>query len=112
MAETDTATNNAYTLLPKRLEPLDLTNSPFPGSLAVLSDSREECCGYAVASSNRVSIVRWQNGIQHNTVEPFSNGEDTPSGDGLTLVTGIEWCYLASGESVLVITSFAGFTVS
>ncbi len=114
MAESEgAATNNTYTLLPKRLEPLEMTNSPFPGSLAVLMDSREECCGYAVVSNNKVTIVRWMNGqIQHNIVEPFSNGDDNRTRDGLTLVTGVKWCYLVSGETLLVITSFAGFTVS
>ena len=112
----DTATNTTYSLLPERLTPLELSPSPFPGSIAVLSDSREECCGYAVSSGSKVVIARWKDGNDQRSivVEPFlsSNADDVDSVDGLTLVTGVKWCYLLSGETVLVITSFAGFTVS
>ena len=113
----DTATDNTYTLLPKRLTTLEQSPSPFSGSISVLKDSKEECCGYAVSSGSKVIVVKCGegSGYKHITLEPFSscgNDDAAYSVDGLTLVTGVRWCYLASGESVLVITSFAGFTVS
>ena len=115
MASHDTATNNTYTLLSNRLEALKLTSSSFPSNLTVLSDARGECCGYATSSGNKVIVIRWRNGIYSQTiVEPFSCSMDDEmeSVDGLTLVNGVKWCYLLSGETVLVVTSFAGFAVS
>lgn len=116
---TDTATNSLYALhMHQRLIPLEKCPSPFSGSLAVLSDKRGECCSYAIACGSHV-IIAQVNGEDNEVpqekdtvLEPFSTGNSNGVVDGLTLVTGMKWCTLASGQTVLVVTSFAGFIVS
>ena len=108
------ATNNTYSQLPKRLESLKLSASSFSGNLAVLSDTRGECCGYAVAHGSSVCVIRWESGssCKQTLIEPFASATEEGVVDSLTLITGVKWCDLLSGQTVLVITSFAGFVVS
>lgn len=119
---------SSYSQLPKRLESLKLSASCVPGNLAVLCDSTRECCGYAVAHSSKVVIIRWEHGTssKQTVLEPFPSATEV---DSLTFITGVstisrlndskykclpqvKWCELLSGVIVLVITSFAGFMVS
>ena len=108
------ATNNTYSQLPKRLESLKLSASSLSGNLAVLSDTRGECCGYAVAHGSSVCVIRWEPGssCRQTLIEPFASATEEGVVDSLTLITGVKWCDLLSGQTVLVITSFAGFVVS
>lgn len=112
----ESATNSSYTLLlPQRLTPLEKCPSPFSGSLAILSDKRGECSGYAIACGSHVILTRVKGDREdgeHTILEPFSMGSSNGVIDGLALVTGVKWCSLTSGQTVLVVTSFAGFIVS